>query len=540
MTDSQQNPLVPQPASDLAPRQPTNLLRRGIDMADQLMDRLEALARAEESSPILKLRGTFFEGIRSEYPSEFGIPNKAILVDEHHVLIASKSCVGLYEWRTGTLKWRLYCESIHTVSLSRGHKYLFVHRHPDFGSCWDLRDCRRVRYESHSLWEEHPLRGKVLDSSPDETRILLRGNVYDLEWDDRTCDYGHINHIYLLKMAKDTIELERGGTEWGNPVLCEWKAKMRHDKNYHRTWSEQKDRTLYKLSLRIKEAENSGDEELVEALIDGWSAVEGEEYDPDWWEPECEPNAQQYVPGWGHDGRYADSIVFDWSNMTADCRKSVGEYFRQTDGCFSPDGEYIAMFGYKTDKESLAEVVSVKYGEEGILHITSKIPCLALFRSSDLTIVSETNTEPVWGLSFSQDGRLLCGIGHDCVKIWTIDPLGSLSPLQDIHVPSLLPKMSPNRILHCASDTKTLICACNTYLLDRGMWTHHLVGFDLTTGDLACVHELSPGSYSSQSRTNLIVCNNRVLFTDVSDTDVMLKDYHSGNILYTVSVHAIQ
>lgn len=197
-------PPYPQPASDLAPRQPTNLLRRGIDMADQLMDRLEALARGEESSPILKLRGTFYESF-DEYPSEFGIPNKAIPVDEHHVLIASKSCVGLFDWRTGTLKWRLlFSEPIYTVSLSRGHKYLFVHRYKDIGSCWDSRDCRRVRFESHSLLRDHPLRGEVLDSSPDETRILLRGNVYDLEWDDRTCDYGHINHIYLLNMAKDT------------------------------------------------------------------------------------------------------------------------------------------------------------------------------------------------------------------------------------------------------------------------------------------------------------------------------------------------
>lgn len=75
------------------------------------------------------------------------------------------------------------------------------------------------------------------------------------------------------------------------------------------------------------------------------------------------------------------------------------------------------MFGYKTDKESLTEVVSVKDGGEGILHITSKTPGLACFDSSDSTVVSEINTEPVWGLSFSQDGRLLCGIGDDCAKI---------------------------------------------------------------------------------------------------------------------------
>lgn len=74
-------------------------------------------------------------------------------------------------------------------------------------------------------------------------------------------------------------------------------------------------------------------------------------------------------------------------------------------------------------------------------------------------------------------------LGTIVLKFEKIYLLASLSPLQDIHVPSHLPKMSPNRILHCASDTKTLICACNTYLLDRGMWTHHLVGFDLTTGD---------------------------------------------------------
>lgn len=128
---------------------------------------------------------------------------------------------------------------------------------------------------------------------------------------------------------------------------------MRHDKIYHRTWSEQVDRTLYKSSLLIKEAENSGDEELVYALIEGWEAVKNEEYDPDWWEPECEPNAEQYVPGWRYNGRYADSIVFDWSNMTADCMKSVGEYFRQTDGCFSPDGEISQCLATKPTKKVL-------------------------------------------------------------------------------------------------------------------------------------------------------------------------------------------